>query len=303
MPDLNIPPLLPGDKIGLVSPAGPVKPAQVKEGMRLLEELGYRCIPGQHAFANAGIVSAPREDRLSDLHGFLQDPDVRAIWALRGGYGSMQLLAGLDYELLQHAPRWLIGFSDLTAFQWALFNRIKQPSLSGLALTLQVHKENPYLQAGLRILSGEKRSVSAEELQQDTPRVITAGTAKGTLIGGTLTMIAALCGTSYFRQRRNLVLVLEDVNEPLYRIDRLFEQLDMLGFWKQVKAVVVGRFLYGEGELDVIPNLLARLEARTPVVAGFPYGHYSGSFPIPFGVRVELQTDPFFMRWRSPVTR
>lgn len=303
MRDPKVPALLPGGKIGLVAPAGAVKPEQVKEGLQQLENAGFMPVPAKHAFENNGIVSAPIEQRLSDIHTFLEDDTISAIWALRGGYGSMQLLQNLDYRLLSQKPRWIIGFSDLTAFQWALFNKLKLPSLSGFTLTTQLHSGNPWLQTGLQMLAGERKELSAEKFTDNRVEEIIPGGARGTILGGTLTMIAALCGTSYFKQRRNLILLLEDVNEPLYRMDRIIQQLDMMGFWKKVSGVILGKFIYGDGELDILPYLLPRLAAGTPVVRGFPYGHYSDSCPMPLGVRAEFETQPFFLRWRSPVNR
>lgn len=303
MRDPKVPPLLPGAKIGLVAPAGAVATEQVEEGVQVLEKNGFIPVASKHAFSNSGIVSAPFKQRLSDIHTLLQDESVSAIWALRGGYGSMQLLQNLDYRLLAEKPRWIVGFSDLTAFQWALFNKLRMPSLSGFTLTMQLYENNPWLQTGLQILSGERNSLDAETFPTKLVEEIIPGSARGTLLGGTLSMIAALCGTPFFKQRRNLILLLEDVNEPLYRMDRIIQQLDMMGFWKKVSGVILGRFLYGEGELDILPCLLPRLEVGTPVVSGFPYGHYADSCPMPLGVRAEFETQPFFLRWRSPVNR
>ncbi|MEL6821635.1 MAG: LD-carboxypeptidase [Calditrichota bacterium] len=303
MYDPKLPALLPGGKVGLVAPAGAVKPEQVQESLRLLDNLGIIAVPGKHAFANNGIVSAPHEHRLDDIHSFLRDDHISAIWALRGGYGSMQLLRDLDYHLLAEKPRWIIGFSDLTAFQWALFNKLKLPTLSGFTLTSQLHSGNPWLHTGLQMLAGERRKLTAADVAATSIEEVIPGRARGTILGGTLTMIAALCGTPYFNQRRNLILLLEDVNEPLYRLDRIIQQLDMMGFWKKVRGIILGRFIYGAGELDILPSLLPRLQAGTPVVSGFPYGHYADSCPMPLGVRAEFETRPFFLRWRSPVNR
>lgn len=303
MRDPKVPALLPGGKIGLVAPAGAVTPDQVKQGLQVLEKNNFTPVLSRHAFSNNGIVSAPFEQRLADIHSLLKDDSISAIWALRGGYGSMQLLQNLDYRLLAEKPRWIVGFSDLTAFQWALFNKLRMPSLSGLTLTMQLYEDNPWLQTGLQILSGERSSLSSELLSKEPVEEIIPGRARGTLLGGTLTMIAALCGTPFFKQRRNLILLLEDVNEPLYRMDRIIQQLDMMGFWKKVRGVILGRFLYGDGELDILPCLLPRLEPDTPVVSGFPYGHYADSCPMPLGVQTEFETQPFFLRWRSPVNR
>ncbi len=293
---LKIPPLRRGDKIGFVTPAGPVRYDQISAAIERLEAAGYRTELGANALENHGIVSAPAEDRIADLMQFLHDDDVRAIWALRGGYGTVQLFDKIDFTAFSDFPKHLIGFSDLTAFQWAAFAKAGHPSISGLTTTLQMGSDNPYVNYGMQLLAGEIQQLDNSHLE--TPvTIVEAGEASGWLIGGTLTMICSICGTGFWPRKRSLIVYLEDVNEPLYRIDRCMQQLKLMGFWEKVRAVVLGQFVYGDDYFDVLPLIRPLLPPDIPLVANLPYGHIAESIPLPMGIRARLQTDPFRLSW------
>jgi muramoyltetrapeptide carboxypeptidase len=286
-----------GTKVGLVSPAGPVTKNQLKDGLKLLSEKGILYEFGEHSFLNAGIVSAKPEYRLSDINSFLSRQDIHAVWALRGGYGSMQLFNKFNYELLGKHPKLFIGFSDLTALQWGLFKKCKMPSLSGFTITSQFNTKNSYLATGLEILSGERNSISQEDIADTQIRTICEGEAEGILLGGTLSMICALCGTPYFVNESNLILFIEDVNEPLYRIDRSFQQLALMGFWKKVNGVILGKFLSEDNSVDVVPLIQPHLQDGIPVIADFPYCHQTNCMLLPQGVFARLVAEPFMLSW------
>ncbi len=297
----QVKPLKPGDLVGLVSPAAPVKPEQVEEGLKTLAQLGFRYRLSAHAFSDHGLTAAPVEQRLGDIYQFLEDKEVQAIWALRGGYGSIQLLPQMDYQHWRQHPKWFLGFSDLTAFQWALFRQTGLPCLSGLTVTTQLQPANPHLSPGLEILSGERTEIRATDLAMP-PKIVRAGRGEGTLLGGTLSMICSLCGTPYWIEPGEWIVFLEDVNEPLYRIDRCFQQLALCGFWNNVRGVILGKFFYEEQSFSVSSLLLPLLPGNIPVVENFPYGHYQGSFPLPMGVRATLETESFRLSWEQCVS-
>jgi muramoyltetrapeptide carboxypeptidase len=289
--------LRPGDVIGLLSPAGAVKKEQVENALFFLERQGVTYRLGKHTFSDYGLTSAPLQQRIDDLLEFLKDPQVKVLWSLRGGYGSIQLLNKLDYALFKKYPKLLIGFSDITALQWGIFRQTGLPALSGLTLTTQVSEANPFVLKGLEILSGERIAITGNELLPDEAVVYRGGGATGILIGGTLSMICSLCGTPYWLNEDGIILYLEDVNEPLYRIDRYFQQLHLAGFWKQVRGIILGKFLYQEENLNVLPLLEPLLPPSVPVVYNFPYAHQVRCFPMPLGVSARLQTTPFQLSW------
>ena len=293
----HLPTLRPGDTIGLITPASAVQPEQVEAGIALLTEMGYDCRIAAHAYDNNGITAAPPPARIADFYDFLEDPSVKAIWALRGGYGTIQLLGEIDFSVFARNPKLLVGFSDVTAFQWAAYQQAGFPSLSGMTLTTQVSRENPYFSAGMEIVQGERFSINGEDVDPEDARIIREGSAEGTLIGGTLSMICTLCGTPFWLEEDNLILFLEDIGEPYYRIDRCLQQLRLAGFWPQVAGVILGKFMYEERKLDVLSLIQPYLPPDIPLVYDFPYGHFPGCFPLPVGVTARLDARPFRLSW------
>ncbi len=298
----SLPALKPPATVGCIAPAGCVRREQVAAGLELLESLGYACRLAPHAFDCRGLVAGSVNARLADIEALLSSPDIQALWCLRGGYGSIQLLGRFPYQKLRQSPRWLIGFSDITALQWAVYQQIGLPSLSGFTLTSQFRSENPHLTIGLDVLAGRRHELAATDLHGDPLQPVHEGTARGILLGGTLAMIVSLAGTPFFPQDSPIILFLEDVNEPLYRIDRYLWQLHWLGFWNRVAGVVLGQFLLNGQRLAVADLLEAVLPPGVPVVANFPYGHFPQSCPLPMGVEAELHVEPFRLCWQ-PICR
>lgn len=295
-------PILPGDKIGLISPAGPVKKEQIQKGLDTLAKYGIQYEFGKHAFSNHGIVSASANNRLEDINRFLKQENIKALWALRGGYGSMQLLKKIDYSLIKQYLKPLIGFSDLTALQWAIFEETGLSSFSGFTLTSQLCDENPFIGLGMEVLSGKRTEITEKDLQGGEIRIINPGEAEGILIGGTLSMICSLCGTPYLVDRDDLIIYLDDVNEPLYRIDRYLQQLALIDFWSKVKGVILGQFLNDNKSLDAVPLIKPFLPDSIPIISGFPYGHQTNCMLLIQGASVHIRTNPFQIIWK-PIFR
>lgn len=293
----KLPPILPGCKIGLVSPAGPVKKEQIQKGLEILAKFKIDYEFGKHAFLDKKIVSASVNDRIEDINYFLRREEIKAIWALRGGYGSIQLLKIIDYSLLKKHPKLFVGFSDLTALQWGIFKKAGIPSLSGFVLTLQLCQENPFVLLGMEILSGKRNKILGKDLRGNKIQIISPGKAEGIFLGGTLSMICSLCGTPYFIDQDGLILFIEDVNEPLYRIDRYLQQLALINFWSKVKGVILGQFLNEGKPLDVVSLLKPFLSTPIPIISNFPYGHQTKSIPLIQGVIVKMDTRPFSLKW------
>jgi muramoyltetrapeptide carboxypeptidase len=290
--------LIPGMTVGLWSPASSVKPEQVEKGLATLQKYGYSFRFAKHAFDQNHMVAASIEERIADFHEMLNDPEIGAIWALRGGYGTMQLLPYLDYQLLKRSAKLIVGFSDVTAFQWGIYAKASVPSLSGLTITTQFTDDNPYLPAACQILSGQKNELTEVDFIDNEVRIHQTGEAEGILLGGTLSMICALTGTPYFPDDDNIILFIEDVDEPLYRIDRLFWQMALGGFWQKVRGVILGKYLYQNRLLDVYEQLKPLIAADIPVISNFPYGHLPQCLPLPMGVKANFQTKPLSLSWK-----
>ncbi len=295
---MKLPTIQPGAGIGVVAPGEWVRPKDIQSAVDLLKEQGYRIYYGNHLFDQHRYFSGTVAQRVSDIHQFLYDKKVQAIYAARGGVGSAQLLPHLDWQIWQKNKKLLIGFSDITALQWGIWGKIGVPSISGMTLTLQLQPGNPYLSLFFKMLSGKHQQITAAELSHEKVQVARSGTAEGILMGGTLTIINSLLGTPYFPQfDQPLILFLEDVKEPLYRLERLLVQLQQAGVLRQVAGLILGRFLWQEGQHSLWPIVEYLFPPDIPVIVNFPYGHFPDSCPLPVGVRARLQTDPFILSW------
>lgn len=291
-------PLQPGDLVGVVSPCGPVKASDLSQGLRFLEENGFRPLVGINAAECQGYLAGTDEQRLRDLNSMLSLPEVRGIMFARGGYGAMRLLDSLDCEAVSRDPKLLLGMSDITALQLSLYTRCGLATFSGPMLAGQISQ-------GLDPLSEEslKRSllepVAGRNLipQSGVKTVVLRhGQAQGPLLGGCLSLIAALVGTRHFPDVTGAVLFLEDIHEPPYRIDRMLLQLKLAAVLDKLAGIVLGHFV-GPGRknlADDVERIALELtkDNPIPIISRLPHGHALPNLTIPHGVEVVLGTDP-----------
>lgn len=288
--------LRPGDRIAVVAPASPFKREQFSAGVRELEQLGFVPVYDERVFACERFVAGPATVRAGAIHDAWRDPAIAALVAVRGGYGSAQLLPLLDVELMRSARKAFIGYSDITAL---------------LAFHLQhgvIAFHGPMLE--FRLSEGERgydresfrRALCVDapvgELRPPALEVLRHGDVEGTLVGGTLTQLAASLGTPWaFQVPEGGVLFLEDVGERPYRVHRMLTQLAQAGVLKRASGLVFGEFPScdepgGEHAIfDVLRDYVADFVG--PVLFGFPSGHTTGAtWTLPFGVRARIQTSP-----------
>ena len=272
----------------MLAPAGPVRAELLGAVAPLYARHGYRVRLYDSCYASTGYLAGPDALRLADLHAALADDEVAAIHCLRGGYGAMRLLDGIDAALLRRKPKLLIGYSDITALHalWALHGL---PSLHapmpGSDLIKPGREDDEealfhLLRHGLQ--TGAVLSPALEPGALHLP-----GEASGQLIGGNLSLVAALLGTPWAWQAQGAILFLEDINEEIYRIDRLLTQLRLAGVLDAVAGFVLGSFTE-----EVSPAALLRdtlLPLKKPVLGGWPTGHGTPNRPLPLGLRVQMQ--------------
>lgn len=283
-------PLQPGDVVGVVAPAGAVDAEALAAGVGMLEAAGYVVRLGAAAHKRHGYFAGPDDLRVADLHELFRDPDVTAVFAARGGYGSGRLLPLLDFDLLREYPKIFVGHSDTTFLLTALLQRANVVTFHGpMVAGFPRHPDAAELL--LRLLSGERVGWHAA-----APEVVQPGEAEGVLTGGCLSILAAALGTPYAPDTRGRLLFLEDINEKPYRVDRLLTQLRQAGLFDGVAGVLFGEMLGCEAEedeavtvRDVIYDAFA--DAPFPVAFGLPSGHGSGTLTLPFGVRARLAGD------------
>ncbi|WP_203964999.1 S66 peptidase family protein [Actinocatenispora thailandica] len=297
MPDDSLPlkpaPLNPGDQVVLISPAGPVAPEHVERGAALLREWGLSVTIGAHAYDRDGLVAGTDNDRLADLNTALADPAIRAVLCTRGGYGSQRIVGGIDTALVRRDPKIVLGFSDITALHLALWRGARLATLHGPALSLRTEPD-PVTRAALRAALFDPTPVRVvAEPAEPTTAVTTSGCARGRLLGGNLAMLAATAGTPDAPDLAGAVLLLEDIAEPAYKVDRMVLQLERAGLLTDLAGVAVGQFTDCPAGHPSVPEVLADRLHRlgVPVLGGLPIGHGAVRVTVPLGTRAVLDAD------------
>jgi muramoyltetrapeptide carboxypeptidase len=290
------PAVQPGDRIAVVSPASAFARDELDRGVAELRRLGYEPEYDDSIFETALFTSGSAETRASAFMRAWSDPDIAALIAVRGGYGSVQLLPIFDSWAAQQTPKLFIGYSDNTSLLSWLTCQCGVTALHGpmlerrLARGEQGYDSNSFL----RLMRGQGQGL---QLNPDGLTVVRSGEAAGILFGGTITQLVGSLGTRFaFNPPDDCILFLEDVNERPYRIDRMLTQLRQSGILARARGLVFGEMRgCGAGEtpsvVDVV-RVLAR-DFNGPVLMGFPSGHTRGPcWTLPLGVRVRVQTAP-----------
>lgn len=294
---MKLPVISAGETIGLVAPAGNVTLPAIEPGIELLKKAGYKVVQGRHLLGKYRHYSGTKAERSHDIQEFLEDPQIKVIYAVRGGAGSALLLDQFDFSNWQKAGKLLVGFSDITALQWGVWGQTGLPSLSGMTMSLQLRPENRFLNRFFQILDGQKRELAAADFPQDSLKFPVQGKAEGLLMGGTLSVITTLLGTRFFPELPEIILYLEEVNEPLFRVERSLVQLQQAGVTAKVKALILGQFTLKDKPLAIWPMAADYFPKNIPVINAFPYGHQINCCPLPLGVAAQLSTFPFSLKW------
>jgi muramoyltetrapeptide carboxypeptidase len=291
-----IPPLPAGSTIGIVALAGPADADRVAAIPALYEHHGYRAklFPACHArWPGVDYLSGDDATRLADLHAALADPEVAALHALRGGYGCMRLLPTVDTGLVRQAGKLLIGYSDVTALHalWAHEGLVSlHAPMPASDLLLAGHEADcdaffAAIAQGWKV--GDEITPTPElSGMVDTRGLRIPGVCEGRLIGGNLSLVAALLGTPWAWPAEGAVLFLEDVSEQLYRVDRLLTQLRLAGVLGSVAGFVLGSFTESDSPLALLENTLLRF--GKPVLGGWPAGHGRPNRALPMNLPVRL---------------
>ena len=283
-----------GDKIAVVAPASSFTREEFDKGIAELQRLGFDPVFEESVFAqHGGYLSGEAKVRAEAFLAAWRDPSVRALIAVRGGYGSVHLLPFLEHEDLRETPKAFIGYSDLTTVLTYLTGRCGIVSFHGpmldrrLSRGIDAYDRDSFIGALTR--AEPLGELSAPQLETFNP-----GEASGPLVGGTLAQIAASLGTPYaFDPPKGHVLFLEDVSERPFRIDRMITQLQLAGVLARASGIVLGDFVDCDepGGSVAAKQVLRRLleDFDGPVVHGFPSGHTKGPLvTLPFGVRTRV---------------
>ncbi|MFJ5834173.1 LD-carboxypeptidase [Streptomyces sp. NPDC093089] len=285
-----LPPLLrPGDTVALVAPAGPVDATEASAARSLLESWGLTVRSTPRLLASRlGYLAGSDEERLEDFTEAWLDPEVRGLVCARGGYGTQRMADRLDYPRLATAgPKFLVGSSDVTCLHQALGDRLGLVTLHGpMPACRPLHDDKETA----RHLHAALFGPSAPSLPLNGP-VLVPGRAEGPLTGGNLSMLASSVGTSTAPDTAGRILVLEDVGEDPYRLDRALTQLRRAGALHRTAGIVLGDFFACGPSKQVEGVLRDRLsDLGVPVATGLPAGHGPRQLTVPLGADAVLET-------------
>lgn len=286
-----------GARVALLAPSGPVSAADRAAAVAHCHELGFEPVLMPHADRAHGYLAGRDTERLADLNAALADPSIDGIWCLRGGTGMTRILADVDFAALARRPIPIIGYSDITALLSAVWTETGIVSFHGPIARAALPE---FSRAQLQRVTGAPEPPGRLDLpatDPETPVTLHPGRARGRLIGGNLSLLQTLVGTRWFPDLRGAILFLEDVHEPVYRIDRMLSHLRLAGLLEGIAGVALGRFTdrpsAPEGaDLDlhaVVQEYFAPLDV--PVAAGFPIGHIEAQWTLPVGILAELDAD------------
>lgn len=283
-----------GDTVFICAPASPpVSKSAFTDAIKLLENLGYKTKVGKNAKKREGFLAGSDSERAADLIQGLQDPKIKAIMCIRGGYGSARILPAILKN--KFPSKILLGFSDVTALQLALLNKNFIGSIHAPLFSLS---KKPNKELFNKLVSGESKFGIRDFLSKSEAKKITPlckGIAKGKLLPANLTILCSMLGTNYFPNLNGTILLLEDVNEAPYRVDRSLTQLLMSGKLKGVRGIGFGEFTLDKKQTskyqtfeDVFTERLSQL--KIPILTGLPFGHQGAQLPIPVGITAELSS-------------
>lgn len=295
MNKIKLPPSLkPGDKIGIVAPASVVNYEDLLPGIALFKHWGLEVVEGDTLKSASNQFSAPDDVRLADLQKMLDDPEIKAVIAARGGYGCSRIVDQLNFEEFLKNPKWIVGFSDLTVFLSSIYNLGYASLHAPMAKSITTHGAEEAAESLRQLLFGERPNYSFPS--HDLNRI---GNASGQLVGGNLCILAHLIGSKTDVDTDGKILFIEDINEYLYNLDRMMIQMKRAGKLNKLAGLIVGQFTdmkdnsspsFGKTSYEIIHEHIA--EFNYPVCFDFPLGHVGDNRAMAVGMDAVLEVKP-----------
>ena len=290
-----------GDKIAIISPAGFVEEAPLQSTLNLIKSKGYEPVFGKHTlgkFTNGYNYSGTEKERIQDLNWALNNDEISAIWATRGGYGCQHLLRHLKLSKFREKPKWYIGYSDNTVINSYLLKN-GFASIHGQTIkTASFGVSEESYENIFKILEGKNLKYSLEKHHFNKKGVV-----EGELIGGNLALIYALLGTNYSYQFKDKILFIEDIGENFYALDRMLMSLDLAGVFRKIKGLIIGGMTnmgdekenkmyeepFDEFAYEIIAQRIKKYDF--PTLFGFPNGHIFDNRPLIIGGKVKMEVE------------
>ena len=282
-----------GDKVGVISPSRWLKSSNdLDRGMQYLKAQGLEPILGTHILDNWRYMAGTIDNRVSDIMEFYKNPEIKAIFCTGGGDGSQYLLPYLDYPIIKQNPKPIFGHSDNNALQLGIISQTGQFCYTGFVLVYDFRHGNiePLTQQSLENIFHNRPTIATGG------ECVHQGTAKGKLIGGCVSLFRNLCGTPYFPDLSDSILLLEDEEEPTYKLDLMFQQIKQQKNFNKVKGIIFGHFencptrRSDDGNIDNIIQYFSE-DLNIPIIKHFHYGHGIDHYVLPLGKTCKLNAD------------
>jgi muramoyltetrapeptide carboxypeptidase len=279
------------DTVAIVSTARKISLHEIKSAIELLKIWGLKVIVGKTIGLEENQFAGSDMARTKDFQQMLNDPEVKAIWCARGGYGSVRIIDAIDFTKFKQNPKWIIGYSDITVFHSCLHN-LGYKTIHGI-MPLNLEKNTKEAKESLRkSLFGEKLFYEINSSKENK-----LGSATGVLIGGNLSILYSLLGSESTINTNKKILFIEDLDEYLYHIDRMMMNLKRNGYFNMLSGLIVGGMTkmhdneipFGKTAKEIILDAVS--EYNFPVVFDFPAGHIKDNSTLIFGGKISLEVD------------
>lgn len=288
-----------GDKIAIISPAGAVEASQLEKGIEMIRNKGYEPVLGEHlysSFSKGYTYAGTEQERIKDINWALNDNEIAAVWASRGGYGCQHLLESINLKDFSENPKWYLGYSDNTVIQSYL---LKKGFASIHGQTVKTSSFGVTAESYELIFDILKGKILDYSLKPNHFNKM--GSCEGQLVGGNLALVYALLGTDYSFKFKNRILFIEDIGENFYTLDRMMMSLELAGVFKKIKGLIVGGMTnmatekenasyndsFDEFAYQLISDRISKYDF--PTVFGFPNGHIKDNRPLIIGGNVKLE--------------
>ncbi|WP_413176144.1 S66 peptidase family protein [Anabaena azotica] len=284
-----------GDTIGLISPAGIIETKDIENAKQTFTNLGLKIKTGAHILDQNGYLAGTDINRAKDIHTMFVDKSVKAIIAMRGGWGCNRILPLLNYPLIRSHPKIILGYSDITSLLLAINARSRLITFHGAVATSTWNQFTvDYFQRLL--FNAEQLTMGNTATNEGKRELITPGKAQGRLIGGNLSVVATMVGSPYLPSWHHSILFLEDIGEDIYRLDRMLTQLKNAGILNQISGFIFGQCTNCQPSDEKSFTLIQVLQQHIkplniPAWYGSMIGHIKDKFTIPVGLEVEIDAD------------
>lgn len=283
--------LIKGDKIGIVVPSSPIKNSFRNKGLNKIKEIGYVPVEANNILSNMDFRAKIANENINDIQKFLDNNEIKAIWAARGGYGSNYLLPFLS-EIKIKEPKIIIGASDVSYLLWYIMDHFNMVVFYGPMVYSSLAEGKVDTDNLVKILEGDYNEIKVQG------KILRAGVCKGIVTGGCLSNFVSLIGTDYLPEVDERILLLEDVNERPYKLDRMLWQIAESGVFKRIKGLLLGEFPFCfkdniERKIFLLHVVEYLKGFDIPVIYNLSIGHSSNIHTLPFGVEIEINTTNF----------